>query len=135
MSKLNCSKFISLHCSVDRELQRYCRRERFSRNSNFTLAKSLFSLHFLLFKKVREALIRIGRLFDITAYEVGAYLRESAYYDVGAYSRKYSMHYREEKSLCGVAMVAKFLDDNKPKRRLKNEFALFQTSSTLSNFI
>ena len=48
---------------------------------------------------MREAHIRIGRLFDITAYEVGAYLGESAYYDVGAYSRKYGMHYREEKSL------------------------------------
>ena len=45
------------------------------------------------------------------------------------------MHYREEKSLCRVDMVAKFLDDNKPKRRLKKEFALFQTSSILSNFI
>ena len=135
MSKLNCSKFISLHCSVDRELQRYCRGERISTNFNFSLAKSLFSLHFLLFKKVREAHIRIGCLFDITAHEVGAYLGESAYYDVGAYSRKYSMHHREEKSLCRVAMVAKFLDDNKPKRRLKKEFALFQTSSILSNFI
>ena len=76
----------------------------------------------------------MGRFFDITAYEVGAYLGESAYYDVGAYSRKYGMHYRE-KSLRRVAMVAKFLDDNKPKRRLKKEFALFQTSSILSNFI
>ena len=88
MSKLNCSKFISLHCSVDRELQRYCRGERRSTNFNFTLVESLFSLHFLLLKKVREALIRGGRLFDITAYEVGAYLGENAYYDVGAYSRK-----------------------------------------------
>ena len=125
MSKLNCSKFISLHCSVDRELQRYCRGERRSTNFNFTLVESLFSLHFLLLKKMREALIRGGRLFDITAYEVGAYLGESAYYDVGAYSRKYGMHYREEKSLCRIAIVAKFLDDNKPKRRLKKEFALF----------
>ena len=113
MSKLNCSKFISLHCSVDRELQRYCRRERFSRNSNFTLAKSLFSFHFLLFKKVREALIRVGRFFDITAY---------------------GMHNRE-KSLRQVAMVAKFLDENKPKRHLKSGFALFQTASIPSNFI
>ena len=88
MSKLNCSKFISLHCSVDRELQRYCRGERRSTNFNFTSVESLFSLHFLLLKKVREALIRGGRLFDITAYEVGAYLGENAYYDVGAYSRK-----------------------------------------------
>ena len=77
----------------------------------------------------------MGRLFDFTAYEVGAYLGESAYYDVGAYSRKYSMHYREEKTLRRVDMVAKFLDDNKAKRRLKKEFALFQTSSILSNFI
>ena len=84
---------------------------------------------------MREALILEGRLFDFTAYEAGAYLGESAYYDVGAYSRKYGMHYREEKSLRRVAMVAKFLDDNKLKRRLKSEFALFQTSSILSNFI
>ena len=68
-----------LACSVDRELQRYCRGERISTNSNFTLAKSLFSFHFLLFKKVREAHIRIGPLFDITAYEVGAYLGERLY--------------------------------------------------------
>ena len=39
------------------------------------------------------------------------------------------------KSLRHVAMVAKFLDDNKPKRRLKCGFALFQTSSSLLNFI
>ena len=43
--------------------------------------------------------------------------------------------YREEKSLRHVAMVAKFVDDNKPKRRLKCGFALFQTSSSLLNFI
>ena len=29
------------------------------------------------------------------------------------------MSYREEKSLCHIAMVAKFLDDNKPKASLK----------------
>ena len=33
---------------------------------------------------------------------------------------------REEKSLRHVAMVAKFLDDNKSKRHLKSGFALFQ---------
>ena len=43
--------------------------------------------------------------------------------------------YREEKSLHHVAMVAKFLDDNKPKRHLKCGFALFQTSPSLLNFI
>ena len=118
MSKLTCSQFISLHCSDDRELQRYCRGERISTNFNFTLANPLFSLHFLLFKKVREALIRVGRLFYITAYELGAYLGESAYYNVSAYSRKYGMHNRGEKSLRRDAMVAKFLNDNKPKRRL-----------------
>ena len=42
---------------------------------------------------------------------------------------------REEKSLRHVAMVAKFLDDNKPKRHLKSGFALFQTTSILFNFI
>ena len=36
---------------------------------------------------------------------------------------------REEKSLRCVAMVAKFLDDNKPKIDLKREFALFQTTT------
>ena len=36
--------------------------------------------------------------------------------------------YREEMSLRQVAMDAKFLDDNKPKRHLKSGFALFQTS-------
>ena len=41
----------------------------------------------------------------------------------------------EEKSLRHVAMVATFLDDNKPKIHLKSKLALFQTSSTLFNFI
>ena len=43
--------------------------------------------------------------------------------------------YGEEKSLRHVAMVAKFLDDNKPKHHLKSGLALFQTSSILFNFI
>ena len=34
---------------------------------------------------------------------------------------------REEKSLRHVAMVAKFLDDNKPIKSLESLFALFQT--------
>ena len=42
---------------------------------------------------------------------------------------------REEKSLRHVAMVATFLDENKPKIHLKSKFALFQTSSILFNFI
>ena len=42
---------------------------------------------------------------------------------------------REEKSLRHFAMVATFLDENKPKRHLKSGFALFQTSSILFNFI
>ena len=42
---------------------------------------------------------------------------------------------REEKSLRHVAMVAKFLDDNKPIKSLKSLFALFQTSPILFNFI
>ena len=42
---------------------------------------------------------------------------------------------RQEKLLRHVAMVAKFLDDNKPKIHLKSKFALFQTSSILFNFI
>ena len=42
---------------------------------------------------------------------------------------------REEKSLRHVAMVAKFLHDNKPKIHLKSKFALFQTSSILFNFV
>ena len=40
---------------------------------------------------------------------------------------------REEKSLRHVAMVAKFLDDNKSKLHLKSGIALFQTSSILFN--
>ena len=39
---------------------------------------------------------------------------------------------REEKSLRHVALVAKFLHDNKPKIHLKSKFALFQTSSVFS---
>ena len=46
-----------------------------------------------------------------------------------------SVSNREEKSLRHVAMVAKFLDDNKPKIDLKREFALFQTSTTFFNFV
>ena len=42
---------------------------------------------------------------------------------------------KEEKSLRHVAIVAKFLDDNKLKIHLKSKFALFQTSSILFNFI
>ena len=42
---------------------------------------------------------------------------------------------RQEKLLRHVAMVAQFLDDNKPKIHLKSKFALFQTSSILFNFI
>ena len=38
---------------------------------------------------------------------------------------------REEKSLRRVAMVAKFLDDNKPKIDLKREFALFKLLNKL----
>ena len=45
------------------------------------------------------------------------------------------MCYREEKSLPHVAMVAKFLDDDKPTKSLKSEFALFQTLLILFNFI
>ena len=54
-------------------------------------------------------------------------------YDVKAkyrmISKKFSgmrsiREYREEKSLRHVAMVAKFLDDNKPKKSLKSLFAL-----------
>ena len=42
---------------------------------------------------------------------------------------------KEEISWRHVAMVVKLLDDNKRKRHLKSEFALFQTSSILFNFI
>ena len=34
-----------------------------------------------------------------------------------------------------VAMVAKFVDDNEPKKSLKSLFALFQTSPILFGFI
>ena len=42
---------------------------------------------------------------------------------------------KREKLLRHVVMVAKFLDDNKRKRHLKREFALFETLSILFNFI
>ena len=41
---------------------------------------------------------------------------------------------REEKSLRHVAIVAKFLDDNKPIKSLKSPFALFQTLPILFSF-
>ena len=41
----------------------------------------------------------------------------------------------EEKSLRHVAVVAKFLDNNKPKIHLQRAFALFKTSLILFNFI
>ena len=41
----------------------------------------------------------------------------------------------EEKSLRCIAMVAKFMDDNKLIKSLKSLFALFQTSPILSSFI
>ena len=42
---------------------------------------------------------------------------------------------RGEKSLRHVAMEAKFLDNNKPKKSLGSLFTIFQTSSTLSSII
>ena len=42
---------------------------------------------------------------------------------------------REEKSLCHITMVAKFLDDNKPVKSLKSLFALFQISPILFNIL
>ena len=42
---------------------------------------------------------------------------------------------REEKSLRYLAIVAKFLDDSKPKTALESKFALFQTSLILFNVI
>ena len=42
---------------------------------------------------------------------------------------------REEKSLHHVAVVAKFLDDNKLIKSLKSLFALFQTSPILLNWL
>ena len=41
--------------------------------------------------------------------------------------KDFSRPSKTEKSLSHVPMVAEFLDDNKPKIRLKSEFALFQT--------
>ena len=42
---------------------------------------------------------------------------------------------REEKSLRLLAIVEKFLDENKPIKSLKSLFALFQTLPILFNFI
>ena len=46
-----------------------------------------------------------------------------------------SIYSDEEKSLRHVAMVAKFLDDNKAIQSFKSLLALFQTSPILFNFI
>ena len=52
---------------------------------------------------------------------------------IESYLPLYSMVPNREKSLRHVAMVAKFLNDNKPKRHLKSVFALFQNSLILFN--
>ena len=57
---------------------------------------------------------------------------ESVYFKELHNDQKY---YREEKSIRHFAMVAKFLDDDKPKIHSKSKFALFQTSSMLFSFI
>ena len=57
------------------------------------------------------------------------FLKENVFYDIVTVVNK------EEKSLCYVAMVAKFLDDNKPIKSLKSLFALIQTLAILFNFI
>jgi len=51
-----------------------------------------------------------------------------------AYPPQEGLINREEKLLCHVAMVAKFLDDNKPKIHFKSKFTLFQTSLILYSF-
>ena len=56
--------------------------------------KDVQQILILLWRNIYFPLIRGGHLFDITAYEVGAYLGGSTYYSVGAYSKKYSMHDR-----------------------------------------
>ena len=61
------------------------------------------NLYFPCISCYLRKLIRVGRLFDFTAYEVGAYLGESAYYSVGAYSRKYAMHYGDGSKISGWA--------------------------------
>ena len=43
--------------------------------------------------------------------------------------------YREEKSLCHIAMVEEFLDDKPKMSLIKSEFVLFQTSLILFSFI
>ena len=42
---------------------------------------------------------------------------------------------QRENSLCHIAMVAKFLNDNKLKIHVKSKFSLLQTSLILFNFI
>ena len=48
-------------------------------------------------------------------------------FSVPAYRLVCKEVYREEKPLHHISMVAKFLDDNKPKIHLKSKFAPFQT--------
>ena len=57
------------------------------------------------------------------------------YYNISVDNLKEEAVIVEEKSLRHVAMVAKFLDDNKPKKSLKSLSALFQTSPILFSFI
>ena len=71
------------------------------------------------------------RIFDFLLLETsGQYLLTSALKCFFFFGRN-----REEKSLRHVAMVSKFLDDNKPIKSLKSLFALFQTSPILFSFI
>ena len=57
------------------------------------------------------------------------------YYNISVDNLKEEAVIVEEKSLRHVAMVAKFLDDNKSKKSLKSLSALFQTSPILFSFI
>ena len=57
------------------------------------------------------------------------------YYNISVDNLKEEAVIVEEKSLRHVTMVAKFLDDNKPKKSLKSLSALFQTSPILFSFI
>ena len=80
---------------------------------------------------VNENLITVKYSFGL---EISVPYHTAGKNSVGYYKEK-NIGNGQEKYLRHVAMVAKFLDDNKPKTSLKSEFALFQTSSILFNFI
>ena len=91
------------------------------------------NLRFLFSVVSKKSLLRLLFRYSQTPLSDTLSIRTSHHYEQfplswGENALIFSLN-QEEKSLRHVAMVAKFLDDNKPKIHLKSKFALFQTSS------